>query len=268
MAWKLTTAAWAALGASLAGATAVGVGIALRKRRDADRPLWYMDAADLPPRIKLGRGPRGSPAQRLQAALTAWALVADTSLKRYTAAAAESYQIALLPPTDRPIGFGIPTIPTDSAKGLLWAVGDYPARPCWDHAIGGVNGSLYARDAWQRDPERVIRRAQGLVSHALTAAALYAQGSRSPLLGDDDPGGPTAGQLAEDYAREEAISYLVSTIPGGGVALDIGRALGGADWNYGMAERQSCDWATIAAKTRDLAHARAADLVAFAFAHP
>ena len=78
------------------------------------------------------------------------------------------------------------------------------------------------------------------------------------------PHNPDLATLAEDYATDQAISYLVSSIPGGGAILAVGQALGGEGWNYGIAQVQHIDSKKYWSDKRAMALTRAADLIAYA----
>lgn len=248
----------------LIGAIAVGsiaTLVALRRRAStAEEPGARKFKTSKKLRFRIGPRTR---VERLEDALTAWASLSDQLIEVYGPSGADAYRVAVQEPVrwKRTKGAGGWTLPSFNLLfGLLWEPADaflpLGARPPF---------STRAHRMWNESPDTVIERAEDLVSAAIAfGLVLEQQQPGSLLLGGG--GDPTLWDLAEDYARQEAIAALTAMVPGGAAVLAVGQALGGEGWDYGQTTVQfeEFPWDSY----RALALERGADLLAFASDNP
>lgn len=269
----LSQAQWAMAGAGVAifGGFTAGALLRRRLRRGVDGDVTISQAPGAGGASAVGGAGLGAgiakaiqslksatPAGRLSATIEAFVIASDLLIERYGPSFARGTYGAAVAPQSK---FGGP-----GSEGLFW---DKTDRVTAKLVVSsgyyvGPNMLPYSTNArwlWDSDSNRALDKAERLLRNALDLAAEREQSQGDTIqIGNE---GVSLGQLAEQWATEQAIGYLVSAVPGGAAVLEIGKALGGPGWNMGITSAQvggDHGWD----QARAVALERAADLIAYA----
>lgn len=209
------------------------------------------------PKIKVPKLAKMGNSRRLELTLKAWLSLAEIFLDQWgpTFAVGDIYY-----------------------KGIEWPASAYapgtygrkhgPKKPglLYNMVIPEMGGTFseYGRKLWLDSPTEAVARADELLSYAIGAGiSLEEQGETKIVVG---PSGASLTDLAEDYARDAAISYLASAVPGGGAVLALADEMG-IGWSFSSGP-QDVDSAPETLYNRGVALVRADDLITFALANP
>lgn len=123
----------------------------------------------------------------------------------------------------------------------------------------------YGKNLWDTQPNLAVLRAESLVDLGIEWGITREEQGKTINLGNEGEG-PSVTELAEDYAKDAAITYLASAIPGGALVLAIAE-FAGIGWTSGSG-RQTVPKGADIPDDRAWAIAAADTLIAHAFANP